>query len=197
MGGDLWEAIASPTQNRRSASVGVGRRYNRLPQIGPPAPTPPCPAQLARTQPPCDRHGDGCPGPAFTRPTGSESSGPDFGRALKKRASADALPDTTPTGIPRRPRDGRVHSGRSRRAFQREFVGQVSGFLSGGSGGPAGWVEARDPRVRNRLRNRRRRAWVSCLDPPYRRGGRESFSMSAPQRFSTADQVAADMERDS
>jgi len=35
-------------------------------------------------------------------PTGSESGGPDLGRALKKRASADALSETTPTGIPRR-----------------------------------------------------------------------------------------------
>ena len=103
----------------------------------------PVPTQLARTQPPCERRRDGCPGPGFTPGQPAARCGSFLGGSLKRgpnRASAQGSPHRHSTA----PRDAGVHSPKRQRAVQREFVGQVWIFLGGTFG-----AERREERIRH------------------------------------------------
>ena len=95
---------------RRHAPAGPDMGPARTPSLpaaltscirGPPAPTPQCRTQLARTQLPCERRRDGCPGPGFTPGQPAARCGSFLGGSLKE-GRAGHPPDTAPTGIPQR-----------------------------------------------------------------------------------------------
>ena len=100
---------------------------------GPPAPTPQCRTQLARTQLPCERRRDGCPGPGFTPGQPAARCGPDLGRGLRRRptrASARGSPHRHSTA----PRDAGVNSRKAARQMQGRFLGIWIFFFLGGWG---------------------------------------------------------------